>query len=625
MDRVKEESEDFDPFVLRVRGLPWSASKDDIIKFFDGCKIKNGPNGIHLTMSREGRPSGEAYVEFETEQDTTKGLEKNNEHLGSRYIEVFRSKQNEMEWALRRCGLDGEEAFGDACVRLRGLPFGCSKEEIAQFFTGLEIVRNGITLPTDFQGRSTGEAYVQFASQEIAEKAMGKHKEKIGHRYIEIFKSSLQEIRSAMGMGPMRMRTMGSNRMSPYDRPSAFGRGARGARGRGGPVAPSFGERGGGFNERIRDTGHNIHMRGLPFRAVERDIFEFFAPLKPVAVRIKYEPSGRSSGEADAMFATHEEALRAMKKDKEKIQHRYIELFLQSEPDFRRESLGPFGGGPGQFGRGSGRPFMNEADGGFGGPDRGFGPGIGTERGFGPGAGSTRGFGGGPERGFGLGSGGYSGGAPGGGPSRGFGAGTGDRDFGFGSDKPFTPPAVERGFGSDQGFGGATERGFGSSSERGFGVGPDRGFGSRAGDRSFGGAAAERGFGSSSAVDRSFSSSGERGFGGSGADRSFGGGVAGRSFGGSDPERPFVSSERFSGADRRMDDRGFGMADNYRNGMQGGSMTTGSLRNDTGYGADSRANESEFYGSGKLFGDSSYQSSVGQGMNMMSATTYPGF
>lgn len=52
-----------------------------------GCKIKNGANGIHLTMSREGRPSGEAYVEFETEEDTTKGLEKNNEHLGSRYIE----------------------------------------------------------------------------------------------------------------------------------------------------------------------------------------------------------------------------------------------------------------------------------------------------------------------------------------------------------------------------------------------------------------------------------------------------------------------------------------------------------------------------------------------------------
>ena len=38
-------------------------------------------------MSREGRPSGEAYVEFETEDDTKKGLEKDYERLGSRYIE----------------------------------------------------------------------------------------------------------------------------------------------------------------------------------------------------------------------------------------------------------------------------------------------------------------------------------------------------------------------------------------------------------------------------------------------------------------------------------------------------------------------------------------------------------
>ena len=42
---------------------------------------------------------------------------------------------------------------------------------------------NGITLPMDYQGRSTGEAFVQFASKEIAEKALGKHKERIGHRW----------------------------------------------------------------------------------------------------------------------------------------------------------------------------------------------------------------------------------------------------------------------------------------------------------------------------------------------------------------------------------------------------------------------------------------------------------
>ena len=51
------------------------------------------------------------------------------------------------------------------------------------FGSGLEIVPNGITLPTDYSGRSTGEAYIQFATSALAERALEKHKEKIGHRW----------------------------------------------------------------------------------------------------------------------------------------------------------------------------------------------------------------------------------------------------------------------------------------------------------------------------------------------------------------------------------------------------------------------------------------------------------
>lgn len=62
---------------------------NDVFGLFScsGCEIYDGENGVHLTYSREGRASGEAFVEFASEDDLEKGLTKNNDHMGQRYIE----------------------------------------------------------------------------------------------------------------------------------------------------------------------------------------------------------------------------------------------------------------------------------------------------------------------------------------------------------------------------------------------------------------------------------------------------------------------------------------------------------------------------------------------------------
>jgi len=49
---------------------------------------------------------------------------------------VFRSKKSEMDWVVKRSGPNQVVPNNDAVIRLRGLPFGCSKEEVAHFFTG---------------------------------------------------------------------------------------------------------------------------------------------------------------------------------------------------------------------------------------------------------------------------------------------------------------------------------------------------------------------------------------------------------------------------------------------------------------------------------------------------------
>ncbi|KAH0629824.1 hypothetical protein JD844_012230 [Phrynosoma platyrhinos] len=299
-------------YVVKVRGLPWSCSADEVQRFFSECKILNGSSGVRFIYTREGRPSGEAFVELETEEDVKLALKKDRETMGHRYVEVFKSNNVEMDWVLKHTGPNSPDTANDGFVRLRGLPFGCSKEEIVQFFSGLEIVPNGITLPVDFQGRSTGEAFVQFASQEIAEKALKKHKERIGHRYIEIFKSSRAEVRTHYD--PPR-KLMAMQRPGPYDRPGV-GRGYN-----------SLG-RGSGF-ERMRRGAYGGGYGGYDDYNGYNDGYGFGSD-RFGRVHIEIGPDGRVTGEADVEFATHEDAVAAMSKDKANMQHRYVELFLNS-------------------------------------------------------------------------------------------------------------------------------------------------------------------------------------------------------------------------------------------------------------------------------------------------------
>jgi len=387
------EAEDANHFVIRCRGLPWSTTKDEVVNFFDECTFKNGEDSVHLTLTREGRPSGEAYIEVDTEEDMNKALEKDKAHMGKRYIEVFKSKFSEMEWVVKRSG-KGDEGFAkggdsDSVVRLRGLPFDSTKADIEKFFEGMEITNNGILMTSDYQGRSSGEAYVQFAEKGDVDKALEKNKQSIGHRYIEVFRSSMMEAQRAQyGGGGGRMGGGGyggrGGRPGPYDRMGGaplgrgFGAGGPGMRGRQmksfggndggyggyggnrgggggfGNYSEDFGPGGGGFGNGGGFGGgggfgngggfggggggfggggmgggpsHVVHMRGLPFRVTENDICEWFSSVvDPTDISIMYNNQGRPTGEADVIFNTQDDAQRAMTKNRQYIGERYIEL-----------------------------------------------------------------------------------------------------------------------------------------------------------------------------------------------------------------------------------------------------------------------------------------------------------
>ncbi|XP_078062029.1 G-rich sequence factor 1-like [Mustelus asterias] len=317
-------------FVVRARGLPWSCSAEDVLGFFSDCGVVDGVKGVHFLCSRGGKPSGEAIIELKSADDVKKALEKHRKYLGQRYIEVFELSNNDVNTLLKRLH-SSEKELTDVCVvRLRGLPFSCTAEDVTNFFAGLEIVEDGVTITRDYRGRNTGDAFVQFVSQEAAEQALTKDRQMIGSRYIEIFRSTRNDLRLYISPSKKLPRIPTARDIVAEDESCT--------------VADS---NNGVIEERVqnvqlstndlvsnhcvqRSEVHNVHMRGLPFRVNGQDIVKFFQPLRPVRIIVEYGPDGKATGEADVHFATHDDAVAAMTKDKSHMQHRYIELYLNS-------------------------------------------------------------------------------------------------------------------------------------------------------------------------------------------------------------------------------------------------------------------------------------------------------
>lgn len=54
---------------------------------FTDCDIVGQVNGVCFTYSKEGRPSGEAFIELTMPEDFKNALAKDRKYMGHRYIE----------------------------------------------------------------------------------------------------------------------------------------------------------------------------------------------------------------------------------------------------------------------------------------------------------------------------------------------------------------------------------------------------------------------------------------------------------------------------------------------------------------------------------------------------------
>ncbi|NXH20584.1 GRSF1 factor, partial [Bucco capensis] len=335
------KAENDNVFLVRAQGFPFTCTEEDVLIFFDNCRIRNGENGIHFLLNREGRRRGDALIEMESKADVQRALEKHMRYMGPRYVKgkwfvpvflaVFEVHDNDVDGLLRTLR-DESQAISDGVVLLRGLPFSSTEEDIEFFFSGLKITDIAFVYRGE---RRTGEAFVQFAAPDMAAKALLRHKEYIGDRYIEVYISRRHHMQRHM---PYDRQMVSYPRERQDHEPVSEERRLRNTgdadAGRENKLCREGTESSGRVLEskNISSPLHFVHMRGFPAQASIQDIINFFAPVKPTRIMVEYNSHGDATGEAEVHFESHEDAVTAMAKEGSQLQCSAIELFLNEHP-----------------------------------------------------------------------------------------------------------------------------------------------------------------------------------------------------------------------------------------------------------------------------------------------------
>lgn len=68
---------------IRIRGLPFDVTKQEISDFFVDINISNGLHGIRFDTDNRGQ----ALIRFKTDQDYQRSFSFHNKYLGDRFIE----------------------------------------------------------------------------------------------------------------------------------------------------------------------------------------------------------------------------------------------------------------------------------------------------------------------------------------------------------------------------------------------------------------------------------------------------------------------------------------------------------------------------------------------------------
>ena len=278
------------------------------MEFLKGIRLYK--DDISFLYDYEGKFSGESFVKLHNEADYKEALSFNMSDMGNRYIEIFETNENEWNKARQSQFPDKREISGDfipnwgtlnketlGIIRLRGLPYSCTEEDIRDFFRGFGVLKDGIKRAV-VGGKPSGECFVLFENKEEAISALNLNMEKIGQRFIELFVSNVREFETFMQHNFV-------NNAPQYSRDHM-------------PNIP------------VDKRKSTLMVIGLPFTATKDDLISFFNSfdVREKDIHMLTSNSGKFSGNSLITFEDELTAQRALKtKNLSYIGNRYIEIY----------------------------------------------------------------------------------------------------------------------------------------------------------------------------------------------------------------------------------------------------------------------------------------------------------
>lgn len=287
-----------------MKGIPYEAcTYADVTKFFEPIPIFE----IIIIQERSGRPTGNAYLIFDSKDCYDLAMKRNSRYMGKRYIELFSCPVEEIESYRARLlyrqqqretgdsdepthlnrkrrrsadrSFDGDQLETIYCVQIRGLPPNVDNRDLTNYFLEFGITASAVHIMLKPDGMNAGECFVEFKSHESLTKALRQNGDRLGNYLLSIKEISYAKVSHIVGL---------QSQMSKMSKPG---------------------------RDPLDDRRSTVLATGMSARATISDICAFFQDynLRPSQIEPKLDRDGQRGDEVFIHFRNPKEADRVIR------------------------------------------------------------------------------------------------------------------------------------------------------------------------------------------------------------------------------------------------------------------------------------------------------------------------